>query len=259
MDLEGVAPLVGQFYPEKVNFGHFWAVTPFPDQKLVMWGCNSPSKLCRSAFDTWIHNIIDHNYISFADFLRQELYLPITQTAIPFAVFVIGLIQHFILCSWIWLAVLCIKYFVFTQSTTPRYSVCTKRRIWDDIIVILKYFWQRTIAWSEDTNTDDTCILTLFTKHLISANIVPKFLWCRNILWPNMIYLNHPHTYLHSVRSLYLTNIAVLLRYGKKIFYLHLHLERRVVECDLEQIEWLHLNWAWTSKDAVGNRVWPFV
>ena len=45
-----------------------------------------------------------------------------------------------------------------------------KRWIWDDITWFPKYFWQIIIARNEDINKDDTSIVNLFKKLLVSAN-----------------------------------------------------------------------------------------
>ena len=60
-------------------------------------------------------------------------------------------------------------------------------------------------------------------KFCTKVSVMQKHLKC-----PNIIYLNGVRTCLDSVRSFYVNNMAVLLRYGK-IFFLHLHLERGVV------------------------------
>ena len=80
-------------------------------------------------------------------------------------------------------------------------------------VVILHYFWQMTIAWSDTINKDDTFIFNFFIKLYVSANTSVQFkerkfeqrnfglkcFWCRNIQWPNLIYPKHPHTSFHSV------------------------------------------------------------
>ena len=54
-------------------------------------------------------------------------------------------------------------------------SESAKRMIWDDITVIQKYFWQITVARSKDINKEDTWILNLFRKRLVSANTSVQF------------------------------------------------------------------------------------
>ena len=50
----------------------------------------------------------------------------------------------------------------YTQSTTPHVKKEARRLIWDDITRFPKYFWQMTIARSEDNKSDDTSILNSF-------------------------------------------------------------------------------------------------
>ena len=50
-----------------------------------------------------------------------------------------------------------------------------KRWTSDDITWFPKYFWQMTIARSEDINKDDASILNLFKKLLVSANTSVQF------------------------------------------------------------------------------------
>ena len=50
-----------------------------------------------------------------------------------------------------------------------------KRLIWDDITWFPKYFWQMTIARSRDINKDDTSILNLFKKLLVSQTLRYSF------------------------------------------------------------------------------------
>ena len=121
------------------------------------------------------------------------------------------------------------------------------RWILDDITRFSKYIWQMTFARSEDINKDDISILnllkitfsfcihfgTVLTEEIRIANFVSKCLWCRNIWWPNLIYLNYSYTCLHSVKSFYRNNIAELLWYGKLLFFLLLYLTWGVVQSEL--------------------------
>ena len=50
-----------------------------------------------------------------------------------------------------------------------------KRWIWGNITWFPNYFWQMTIARSEDINKDDTSILNLFKELLVSANTSVQF------------------------------------------------------------------------------------
>ena len=50
-----------------------------------------------------------------------------------------------------------------------------KRWIWDDITRIPQYFWHMTIARSADISKDDTSILNLYKKLLVSANTSVEF------------------------------------------------------------------------------------
>ena len=52
-----------------------------------------------------------------------------------------------------------------------------KRWILDDITSFPKYFWQMTMAQSDDINKDDRSILNLFKKLLVSANTSVEWLY----------------------------------------------------------------------------------
>ena len=112
-------------------------------------------------------------------------------------------------------------------------------RNWDNITVILKYFWQMAITWSEGINEFMKFVNKTFSfrKQIRYSFRTAKF--CTEVfvmlkcLWPNLIYLTHPHTCLHSVWTFYRNNIAVLLLDDKNLLFLHLQLERGVVRCDI--------------------------
>ena len=55
-----------------------------------------------------------------------------------------------------------------------------KRWIWDDITRFLQNFWQMTIARNEDNSKDDTSILNMLNKLLVSANTSVQF-WRKKI------------------------------------------------------------------------------
>ena len=113
-----------------------------------------------------------------------------------------------------------------------------KRRILDNITVILKYFWQMTITWSLDINKHDSSILILLKKKFIFCKhfgivltegigtvqfctevfVMPKYFMTKlSNIW---IIFIHVSTLCHHFISTIFQNYYDMV---KIFFFLHLH------------------------------------
>ena len=119
-----------------------------------------------------------------------------------------------------------------------------KGRILDDITVIVKYFWQIIIAWSEDIIKDDTELVYYICFQNFQFPQTLRYSFDRGNSFSEILQRSFCDAETFNDQTLYtwiilihvsspcdINNIAKLLWYGKIFIFLQLHVERGVVQC----------------------------